>query len=101
MWLSAQAGPQHPGLGAPTADFDCPASWGQESRGAGVGRSGVSRGLCPGHADVISSPGPLMVVPLRVSESCSPLPKSPVGLDEGPLVTSSYLSHVCKDPVSK
>lgn len=46
--------------------------------------------------------GPLMVVPLRVSESCSPLPRSRQSDQRrARLVTSSYLSHLCKDPVSK
>lgn len=96
------AGPQHPGLAAPTAGCYCPTSWGREARGAGVGRSGVSQGLCPGHADVISSPSPLVVVPLRVSASCSPLLRSHQS-DEmrAHLVTSSYLSRLCKDPVYK
>lgn len=37
---------------------------GAGARGTGVGRAGVSSGVCPGCADAVPSPGPLVVCPL-------------------------------------
>lgn len=73
----------------------------------GLGRlpipgAGVSPGFSPGCADTVPSPCPHMGVPLSTSVSCDPLLiKTPVTSAQVQLVTSSNLSHLCKDPVSK
>ena len=67
----------------------------------GVGRTGSSPGLSPGRVDAVPSPGPHTVVPLCVSVSLPPVSRGRQSRwIRATLVTSLYLNHLSRDPVS-